>query len=64
MTIPRRPRRFPEDCIWRLAERFGQWGDRCRERRCLATLDGRMLADMGAFPSDAAEESAKPFWKV
>lgn len=45
------------------AERLADWEDRRRQRHCLATLDGRMLADAGISRSEAAEEAAKPFWK-
>lgn len=34
------------------------------ERRALADVDERMLADMGISPEGAAHESARPFWDV
>ena len=40
------------------------WRDRARERRQLARLDARGLADIGITRSEAARECAKPFWRV
>ena len=33
-------------------------------RRMLAEMDGRLLADIGASPSDAQMEANRPFWDV
>ena len=35
-----------------------------RERRALANLDDRMLADMGISSDSAAHEAARPFWDL
>ncbi len=40
------------------------WQSRGRERRHLASLDGRAMADLGLDRADAAREAAKPFWRV
>ena len=40
------------------------WQQRGRERRHLASLDERMLRDLGVSRSDATRESAKPFWRA
>lgn len=40
------------------------WAERARARRSLATLDDRMLADIGATREQAAREAAKPFWRA
>jgi uncharacterized protein YjiS (DUF1127 family) len=39
------------------------WHERARQRRALATLDERMLRDIGITRYDALLESAKPFWE-
>lgn len=39
------------------------WLERSRQRKALATLDDRLLADIGLTRKDARRESSKPFWK-
>jgi uncharacterized protein YjiS (DUF1127 family) len=39
------------------------WQERIRERRQLATLDSRMLADIGVDTATAWNEADKPFWR-
>lgn len=39
------------------------WLERAHGRRALATLDERMLADIGVDRATAQMESRKPFWK-
>ena|SRR5690348_4916917 len=39
------------------------WYERARERRQLATLDARMLADIGVDTATAGNEADKPFWR-
>lgn len=41
----------------------GLWLSRARERRALAQLDDRALADIGLSRTAAARETAKPFWQ-
>lgn len=48
--------------VGRLAARLSCWRDRARERRQLAGLDARALADIGITRLDVARECAKPFW--
>ena len=47
--------------------RAGAWClacfQRAEQRRRLAELDEHMLRDIGVSKRDAAEESAKPFWR-
>ena len=47
--------------------RAGAWCLAClrraEQRRRLAELDEHMLNDIGVSKGDAAEESAKPFWR-
>ncbi len=40
------------------------WQERDRQRRHLASLDDRMLRDMGISRADAEREAAVPFWRV
>ena len=41
---------------------FARWYDRYVQRRTLADLDTRMLADIGVTPQEARHEVSKPFW--
>ena len=40
------------------------WKERDQQRRHLASLDDRLLSDMGISRADAAREAAIPFWRV
>ncbi len=40
------------------------WQRRADERNRLATLDPRLLKDMGISEGDAAREAAIPFWRL
>jgi len=40
------------------------WRERARQRRHLASLNERMLRDIGLTRGDVMAESAKPFWRV
>lgn len=40
-----------------------RWIDRARQRRLLAELDDRLLADIGITREDALREARKPFWR-
>ncbi|MEC9345855.1 MAG: DUF1127 domain-containing protein [Pseudomonadota bacterium] len=42
---------------------FQTWQRRLEQRQQLASLDERLLKDMGISPMDASAEVAKPFWK-
>lgn len=48
---------------WNIFKQIKVWSSRSRQRRCLATLDKRMLIDIGYTPTQAREEFTKPFWK-
>ena len=39
------------------------WHERARERRELAMLDSRILADIGVDTATARNEADKPFWR-
>lgn len=39
------------------------WQERARERRRLATLDERLLRDVGLSRADIEQEIRKPFWQ-
>ncbi len=40
------------------------WQERDQQRRHLASLDDRLLSDMGISRADAAREAAVPFWRA
>ena len=40
------------------------WQDRARQRAHLASLDHRMLRDIGLSPADVAGEASKPIWRA
>jgi len=40
------------------------WAARIEQRRQLASLDARMLRDIGRSEADVVRETAKPFWKA
>lgn len=40
------------------------WQRRANQRHALASLDDRMLRDLGLSRSEAAWESRKPFWRA
>jgi uncharacterized protein YjiS (DUF1127 family) len=42
---------------------IASWIGRVRQRNALATLDDRMLQDIGITRYDAARECGKPFWR-
>ncbi len=44
-------------------ELFALWRQRARERHELATLDQRMIRDLGLNPGDIQFEVNKPFWR-
>ena len=39
------------------------WRERARQRRVLASLDDRLLRDVGISQSAALRETGKPFWR-
>jgi uncharacterized protein YjiS (DUF1127 family) len=40
------------------------WRERARQRRNLASLDDRMLKDIGIDRATARKEADKPFWQA
>jgi uncharacterized protein YjiS (DUF1127 family) len=44
-------------------DRLNEWLNRARQRRMLAGLDDRALADMKISRCDAWMEASKPFWR-
>ncbi len=40
------------------------WDERARQRRVLASLDDRLLSDIGLNRVDVAREARKPFWRA
>ena len=47
----------------RFGPRLGLGLQRRRQRRALAELDERLLADLGLTRAQAARETARPFWR-
>ncbi len=54
------PKGFSVEQIIRKAE---FWANRSRQRKQLARLDGRLLADVGITQEQANVEISKPFWR-
>lgn len=48
----------------RLFDLLLAWQARADDRRHLAELDSRTLADIGLTRADALKEASKPFWRV
>ena len=48
----------------RVAATVGTWRERARQRRHLAEMSSRMLADIGVSTSAARAEAGKPFWQA
>jgi uncharacterized protein YjiS (DUF1127 family) len=46
-----------------IARMLYDWHARARDRAHLASLDARLLNDMGLTRGDAMREGAKPFWR-
>lgn len=65
IAVPRTARRA--GAALAMLRRFARWCLRCHERAAqrahLAELDERMLKDVGVTPAQAAQESAKPWWR-
>lgn len=52
-----------QDALVRLVELIGLWSGRSRQRRALAELDERLLADVGVSRQAAQSEAKKWFWQ-
>ncbi|MCH9053466.1 MAG: DUF1127 domain-containing protein [Proteobacteria bacterium] len=46
-----------------LWETLSTWRQRVSQRRHLASLEDRLLKDMGISRADAEREAGKPFWR-
>ena len=57
---------FPSvgDFMTRAWETLLEWQQRANDRAALASLDSRMLDDIGVNRADAWRESHKPFWRA
>lgn len=60
-SIARRPRLC---AVRRIATLAATWFARMNQRRTLATLDDRLLADIGVDARSAGREARKPFWQA
>lgn len=47
----------------RLFDLLLAWQTRTNDRRQLADMDSRLLADIGLSRADALKEASKPFWR-
>ncbi len=56
--------RLPRTLARTLVGTLLTWQRRAEERDRLATLDPRLLADMGISEAAAAREAAIPFWRL
>lgn len=52
-----------QDFLVRLLDQVAAWQDRAAARRRLASLDDRMLHDIGIDRATADTEATKPFWR-
>ncbi|HEY5598554.1 MAG TPA: DUF1127 domain-containing protein [Kiloniellales bacterium] len=50
--------------VLRAANLLLTWQERAAERHALASLETRMLRDIGLSRADALREAAKPFWRA
>ena len=48
----------------RIFDTLMNWQQRAHERAALASLDNRMLSDIGLSRADAWQEANKPFWST
>ena len=63
-TIPRhRVRRSATDMAGRMLATFREWRRRASDRAELASLDNRMLRDIGLTRADVEFLSNKSFWR-
>lgn len=60
LAAPRRIGRALRSIFARLAE----WHERSVQRTQLASMNERMLKDIGISHGDAVREASKPFWRV
>ena len=57
-------RSIPRDgATARVANVVLAWQERAQQRRRLAEMDDRLLADMGFGRAEAFAEAGKPFWR-
>jgi uncharacterized protein YjiS (DUF1127 family) len=56
-------RRLRKAALVNAATLLREWRRRSRDRAQLATLDERMLRDIGVSPGDVWAETSKPFWR-
>lgn len=59
----RHSRRPAAGAARRVLAKFVEWRRRSHDRTELASLDDRMLADIGITRADAEFLSSKPFWR-
>jgi uncharacterized protein YjiS (DUF1127 family) len=47
-----------------ILSRLAEWRERSEQRTHLASMNDRMLKDIGVSRSDAVREARKPFWQA
>jgi uncharacterized protein YjiS (DUF1127 family) len=62
-AVPRRSRGALSGIVGRVLATFREWRRRAHDRAELATLDHRMLRDIGLTEAEAEFLSSKPFWR-
>jgi uncharacterized protein YjiS (DUF1127 family) len=58
------PHRLNAGTLGAFASVIVGWFERSRQRRALATLDDRLLRDIGLTRAEAQREATKPFWSA
>lgn len=53
-----------ETGLMRAADVLLTWQERATQRHALASLDARMLGDLGLSRADVRHETSKPFWRA
>ncbi len=48
----------------RVFDRLLLWQERAAQRQALASLDDRLLEDLGISRAEAVQEARKPFWRA
>lgn len=60
---PLSPDRSASELVMNTIARLDLWMSRAKQRRALAELDDRLLADVGIGRAEAARECGEMFWE-
>ncbi|MFI4989062.1 MAG: DUF1127 domain-containing protein [Alphaproteobacteria bacterium] len=58
------PATRPAPLLMRLFDTLSLWSERAGQRRALASVDDRMVKDLGRGRADVVVEAYKPFWRT